>query len=173
MKLNVSCGKQTWPDFYCIDAVQHPKATRPVDLLFEFRFGPDGALGETLPLDDGCAAELHCYHYIEHVYLWEAPALVAEFRRLLRPGGRLILELPNLEAACRNLLAGLSNQMSTWPLYGDPGHRDPFMCHRWGYTPKTIKELLVQSGFSSVWIGPPRTHGRRVKRDMRVEAIRA
>jgi SAM-dependent methyltransferase len=169
VKLNVACGKQTWPTFFCVDAVAHPKATRAPDLLHAFAF--DGErLTNPLPLSDGCAEELHSYHFLEHVYRWEAPALLAEFHRLLQTDGVLVLELPNIEAAARNLLAGMDDQMAMWPLYGDPGHADPFMCHRWGYTPGTIRALLEAHGFRGVKLKPPQTHGCRANRDMRVEA---
>ena len=171
MKLNIGCGKQTWPGFYCVDAVRHPKASRAPDLLHAFQFAEDGALLNPLPLADDCADELHSYHFIEHVYRWEAPALVDEFRRLLKPAGKLVLELPNIAAAAQNLLAGMNDQMAMWPLYGDPEHRDPYMCHRWGYTPETITELLQAHGFSAASVLPPVTHGAKRKRDMRVEAL--
>jgi hypothetical protein len=171
MKLNIACGKQTWPAFYCVDAVRHPKATRDPDLLHAFQF--EGAtLTNPLPLADGCADQVHSYHFIEHVYAWEAPALVAEFRRLLSTEGLLVLELPNIEAAARNLLAGMNDQMAMWPLYGDPEHVDPYMCHRWGYTPATIKALLESQGFGAIRVLPPLTHGAKGNRDMRVEARR-
>jgi len=171
MKLNIGCGKQTWPGFYCVDAVRHPKASRAPDLLHAFQFTRDGSLHNPLPLADDCADELHSYHFIEHVYRWEAPALVAEFRRLLKPSGKLVLELPNIAAAAQNLLAGMNDQMAMWPLYGDWSHRDPYMCHRWGYTPETITALLQAHGFSAVNVLPPVTHGAKRKRDMRVEAL--
>ena len=171
MKLNIGCGKQTWPGFYCVDAVRHPKASRAPDLLHAFQFAGDGWLHNPLPLEDDCAEELHSYHFIEHVYRWEAPALVAEFRRLLKPSGKLVLELPNIAAAAQNLLAGMNDQMAMWPLYGNPEHRDPYMCHRWGYTPETITALLQSHGFSAVNVLPPVTHGAKRKRDMRVEAL--
>lgn len=168
MKINIGCGKQTWPDFYCIDAVAHPKANRELDMVYAFEFFSNGDLKHKIELPCGCADEVHSYHFIEHVYAWEAPSVIAEMRRLLKPGGKLILELPNIEAAARNLLNGDGDQLCMWPLYGDPGTKSKFMCHRWGYTPKTIKALL--GDFNKVRILPPQTHGKRANRDMRVEA---
>lgn len=169
MRINFGCGKQTWPDWFCIDAVRHPKASRDPDLLFALAFN-DTQLVEALPLADGCADELHSYHFIEHVYRWEAPAVLAEWHRLLRPGGLLVLELPNLEAACRNLLAGARDQMGMWPIYGDWGHRDPYMMHKHGYTPATIQALVAECGFTNIRMARPQTHKARSDRDMRLEA---
>lgn len=169
MKINFAAGKQVWRDFYCIDAVQHPKAPRSLDLVHALRFEGE-RLSNPIPLPDGCASELHSYHFLEHVYRWEAPALVAEWRRLLKPGGLLVLELPNIKLAAKNLTAGMDDQMTMWGFYGDPSWRDPFMCHRWGYTPETVKVLLL--GFEKVKALPPRTHGAKAQRDMRIEAYK-
>lgn len=169
MRINFACGKQTWADWYCIDAVRHPKATRDPDLLYAAEF--DGEeLRTPLPLADGCAEEVASFHFIEHVFRWEAPAMLAEWKRLLKPGGLLVLELPNIEAAAKNLIAGMDPQMWMFPFYGDPSHRDPYMMHKHGYMPRTIKELVAECGFKDIRILPPQTHGRRANRDMRVEA---
>lgn len=145
------------------DVQVSPKAPRPPEVLCDVR---------SLPFADACADEVMALHLIEHFYLWETPALLAEWRRVLKPVGQLTLELPNLRAACENLLANMTDQMCMWPLYGDPSHEDPYMCHRWGYTPQSIKALLADNGFTDIRILPPQTHGRRVNRDMRVEAKR-
>lgn len=171
VKINFGCGKQTWGGYFCVDAVRHPKASRDPDLLHALQFDGDKLLNP-LPLADGCCDELHSYHFIEHVYRWESPAVLAEFFRLLKPGGRLILELPDLEKAAKNLLLGSPDQMSMWPLYGDPGTKDPYMCHRWGYTPATMTKLLVDAGYQDIRVLPPQTHGARHNRDMRVECIK-
>lgn len=163
MRLNIGCGRMVLDGWTNCDVQVSPKAPRPPEILCDAR---------EVPLDDGCADELMALHLIEHFYLWEADGVLAEWRRLLRKGGKLILELPNLEDACRNLLRGTKDQMSMWPLYGDPSHEDPFMCHRWGYTPVTIAQLLSRNGFSKIKILPPQTHGRRRNRDMRVEAVK-
>lgn len=173
MKINFGCGKHTWAGWTCIDAVQHPKASRPLDIRWAAEFDASGALFDTVPLPAGCASELHSHHFIEHVYAWEAPALVREWHRLLQPGGLLVVECPNLMAAARNLLDGQGDQMAMWPLYGDPQHRSPFMCHRWGYTPATLAALLHACGFTNIDHRAPQTHGARINRDMRIEARKA
>lgn len=172
MKINVACGKQTWDGYFCVDAVRHPKATRDLDLVHAFEFDVD-RLVNPLPLEDGCAEEVCAFHFIEHVREYEAPALLREFHRLLKSGGTLILELPNIEAAARNLLAGMPPQMCWFAFYGDASHRDPYMLHQFGYTPATIRALLVECGFIKVQLKPPQTHGARANRDMRVEARKA
>lgn len=171
LKIHFACGKHVMDGWYNMDAVRHPAAKRDPELLFEMRF-KDGELVERIPLKDGCAEELFAAHIIEHFARYDVDAVVAEWKRLLRQGGRLILELPNLEAACRNLLAGMSDQMAMFPIYGDAGWKSPYMLHKYGYTPKTITALLAFHGFDNITLLPPVTHRARANRDMRVEAVK-
>ena len=161
MRLNIGCGRRVLAGWVNCDVQANPLAPYPPEILGDAR---------SIPLDDGCADTVMALHLIEHFYLWEVAAVLAEWHRLLKPKGQLILELPNIEAACRNLLNGMNDQMAMWPLYGDPQHKDHFMCHHWGYTPKTIKALLSDNGFGKILLLPPQTHGKRANRDMRVEA---
>lgn len=172
MKINYCCGRQVLDGWHNIDAAASPRAPRPPELLFTLRFKPDGQLVRKTPLDDDCATELQAMHVIEHFHVWQAPHVLAEWKRLLQPGGLLVLELPNLEAACRNVLAGLPDQMGMWPLFGDGTHMDPLNCHKFGYTPSTIIALVKAAGFIKAKVLPPITHGARQNRDMRIECIK-
>jgi len=46
-----------------------------------------------IPLEDGCADCLTCFTVLEHVA--DEGDTLAEFHRLLKPGGRLLLTVPN------------------------------------------------------------------------------
>lgn len=164
MKINVGCGRMVLDGWTNCDVQVSPKAPRPPEILCD---------AKKIPLPGESADVVMALHLLEHFYFWEVPSVLAEWRRLLKPGGKLILELPDLAKACRNLLEGKGDQWSMWPLYGDPGHEDPFMCHRWGYTPATLKAILVSNGFAKVHFCAPQTHGKRAQRDMRAEAIKA
>jgi len=54
-----------------------------------------------------------------------------------------------------------------WVLYGDPAWRDPLMCHRWGYTPRSLAQVMHEAGLRAL-----RRESVRFKlgdpRDMRV-----
>ncbi len=89
-------------------------------------------------------------HVLEHFHRWEAIELLGDFFRLLRPGGRLVLELPNLDSAIATLSGSNGrpvDQWGMWVLYGDPRSRNPLYGHKWGWTPKTLGAELDRVGF--------------------------
>ncbi|RMG09812.1 MAG: methyltransferase domain-containing protein [Planctomycetota bacterium] len=165
LKLNLGCGDKHLTGYLNLDAASSRRRVQP-DLCCDLR---------RLPLASGCADEILAVHVIEHFYAWEAPEVLSEWRRVLAPGGRLVLECPNLLHAAWELLAdperaarpGRDGQRSMWPLYGDPQWRDPLMCHRWGYTPASLERLLCEAGFVKVR-REPALFKQRDPRDMRV-----
>jgi predicted SAM-dependent methyltransferase len=170
--INYGCGRRIQNGWVNVDAVVNPKAPRAPEVLHALTFNADGSIVEPTPLPDEYADVLMAAHVVEHFREWEAPFVVLEWKRLLKPGGKLILELPNIEAAARNLLAGMDPQMWQFPFYGDGSHKDPYMLHKFGYTPKMIRRLVQDAGFKNIELLPPQTHGPRPNRDMRVEAVK-
>lgn len=81
-------------------------------------------------------------HLVEHLPFETAIAMIDEARRVLRPGGLLLLETPNPE----NLRVG-----AHW-FYMDPKHRNPI-------PPETLRWLVESRGFQSARI-ERLTHGR-------------
>ena len=118
-------------------------------------------------------------HGIEHFLPWEVRDVIVGVHKILRVGGTLILEQPNLEAAARVLL-GLDPpqyrgvlESAMWPIYGDPAHRDVGYLHRWGYTPTTLTALLRECApWASIVSKPQQYHRYATGRDFRLEAVK-
>ena len=114
-------------------------------------------------------------HVLEHFYEWEALDVLKEWRRILKPGGQLIVELPCMDKVfdylvqCAAKKKPVFAQMSWWALWGDPRYKSVEMTHKWGYSMQMLKTVLEQAGFTSVSITTPRYHLKQ--RDMRVVAI--
>ncbi len=165
MRLNIGCGKKRIPGYAGVDI--SPSAA--ADIV---------APADEIPLPDGSITEIMAVHLLEHFYQWQAPKALAEWARLLRPGGILVLELPDLMKWARNLVEGRMgkhpDQLHMWAAYGDPRTQDPLMAHHWGYCFETLKPLLVEAGFENIVEKPTQYHaiGRGV-RDFRVEATKA
>lgn len=166
MRLNIGCGGRRLPGYTGVDAVERPAA----DII---------ARADKIPLPDGSVDEIMAIHLWEHFYRWECDGVIGEWKRLLKPGAQLVLELPNLRKCCENLLSGRADggkhvdQLSYWGLYGDPRQSDQFMAHRWGWTPETLKAFLVEHGFTKISEEPTQWHpAGRQNRDMRIVSRR-
>lgn len=168
IKINAGSGRKNFHGYVNVDVQATPGYPAP-DVLADLR---------KIPLDSGCASELVAIHVFEHFYRWECDDLLDEWRRLLAPSGRLILEMPDVVKCAHNLINSFKgreknhpDQLSYWGLYGDPRYNDPFMCHRWGWTFATLKPLLEEHGFGEIEEKETLFHsnGRGI-RDFRVEA---
>lgn len=169
MKINVCCGTRVLPGYVNVD-VQAIGDAQP-DIIAD---------AKTIPLPDGCAEEVMAIHAFEHFYRWDCDAVIAEWRRLLHRGGLLVLELPNVLKCCKNVIDGLQrggkdpDQLGYWGLYGDPRTCDPYMNHRWGWAPDTLRRFLMERGFIDVTESSTQFHpAGRLYRDMRLEARKA
>lgn len=169
VRLNLGCGDKILKGYINADIAPSRRETRPQILCDQMR----------LSFQDDSADEILSVHNIEHFYLWEARTVVSEWLRILKPGGRLIVECPNLLNAAKELLknpeegacADKKGQMTMWVFYGDPGWKDPLMCHKWGYTPASLGRLLEDCGFQKVR-REAALYKKREPRDMRVTAVK-
>jgi ubiquinone/menaquinone biosynthesis C-methylase UbiE len=102
-------------------------------------------------------------HNIEHLYPHEVPLALAEFRRVLRPQGFVVVTCPDLQSVCEAVAA----DRLTEPLYRSAsgpvapldilyGHRPAlaagnlYMAHRCGFTRKVLGNTLQQAGFRAI-----------------------
>ena len=149
IRLNLGCGDKILGGYINVDFAESRKGNKP-DVVADLR---------SLQFEQDYVDEILSVHVIEHFYPWEAENLLTHWKEILKPGGSIILECPNILTAAKMLLeeperaaraVGKDGQMAMWPLYGDPAWQDPLMCHRWGYTPTTLKDLLEKCGFKNV-----------------------
>ena len=166
MKLNLGCGDKILPGYVNVDVVEARAGMKP-DVICD--------LHDLTPFADASVDEILSVHVVEHFWRWEVGAILREWLRVLKPGGRLVAECPNLKSACETFLgdpqqragAGEEGQRTLWVFYGDPKWKDPLMVHRWGYTPESLKALLEEAGFVQVRQEPAQFKLRE-PRDMRV-----
>jgi SAM-dependent methyltransferase len=101
-----------------------------------------------LPLPDSCADVVIMSELIEH--LVDTDAAVEEARRVLRPGGALLLSTPNLAAWFNRGLVGLGiqpvfSEVSLRGIYGRPGHE--VAGHLRLFTRRALVAFLTARGF--------------------------
>ena len=104
MRLNLGCGKDIRKGYENIDFLDIPGATR-IDLS-KFPW----------PFKDGSADEIMMLDFLEHFPYSKTNTILHECWRVLKPQGKLIVQVPDLEH-CARAAAFLS----------------PFMCNRCGW----------------------------------------
>ena len=102
-------------------------------------------------------------HSLEHLYAHEVPAALAEFKRVLKPGGFALITSPDLESIASLLVEhGPDHVVYVSPmgpitphdmLFGHSasiatGKR--FMAHNTGFTCASLGRLLLDAGFPTV-----------------------
>ena len=170
LRLNLGCGRHVLDGWFNIDVEASPLSSRAPDMISDAR---------RIDLPDGCASEIMAIHLWEHFYRWECDEVVVEWGRLLRHGGKLVLEMPDLFKFCQNILEERKrggkhlDQLGMWGLYGDQREKNPLMVHRWGWTYKTLALFLKENGFMDTEEKITQWHpAGRQHRDFRIEATR-
>jgi SAM-dependent methyltransferase len=139
MKVGINCGSGQRPflstpevKWHNIDSVEREGMSKP-DLVCD---------GAKLPFYDGVIDYFVLHHVLEHFGCGEGKALIDEAYRVLKPGGSLLVFVPNIQALAERWLAGgLSTQIYVTNLYGafmgDEADR-----HKWGFDPASLDEFL-------------------------------
>ena len=166
IRLNLGCGDKILDGYVNVDVVESRAGKRP-DVICD--------LHELSAFESNYADEILAVHVVEHFWQWEVVDILKEWTRVLKPGGKMILECPNLISAAEEFLknpeeaalGGAAGQRSMWVFYGDPGWRDPLMIHRWGYTPRSLATVMHLAGLTEL-AKEPAQFKLREPRDMRI-----
>lgn len=170
VKLHLGCGKEKRQGWINVDA----QAAVAPDIV---------ASVDSLPMcPDASVDVIEANHLFEHLTLGQARRSLREWARLLKPGGELLLELPDL-SACLRMLGRYEDaggiDLGMIGMYGWPPDIDAeglHQVHKWGWTRDGLAAELRAAGFEAPTFGPITQGWRpaaRYGRDMRVRAHRA
>lgn len=99
---------------------------------------------------DGSAVEIYASHVYEHLgYQDELPRALDEAHRVLMPGGRLRISVPDLEILCQLFLASahdLNAQFFVQRMIMG-GQMEPFDFHKTGFSYGILTGILKTHGF--------------------------
>jgi len=122
-----------------------------------------GTITDLGAVPDACVDAVYSSHNLEHIYDYEVPLALAEFKRVLKPGGLTWLVVPDMQLAAEWVVKGDMDDQplyispagpvrALWMFYGMgtsiPGM--PFMAHKTGFTASGLQGRLTVAGFSPV-----------------------
>jgi SAM-dependent methyltransferase len=116
------------------------------------------------PVPSRSVDAVYSSHNLEHVFAHEVSTALAEFLRVLRPGGGVLVTMPDLQSIADRIARGrLEDPMYETPtglsiapldvLYGHGAAiavGNEFMAHRTGFTARTLTHRLQAAGFCDV-----------------------
>lgn len=150
IKLHLGCGNKLLEDYINIDGeyMIHDQRIIFHDITKEF------------PIMDNIVDEILSVHVIEHIYKHLLIPMFLEWRRILKPGGFVAIEWPDLLKACKEVVSNPDCFWSENPdlkkctlksIYSDASmYPDLEMIHKWGYSNEYMIKLLKIAGYSNV-----------------------
>ncbi len=144
-----------------------PGAWREIRLDIDPGVAPDilASITDMRAVADGSVDAVWSAHNLEHLAAHEVPRALAEFRRVLRPGGFALITVPDLQQVAAlvaaDRLAEPAYQSPAGPiapldmLYGHGAAiaaGNGFMAHRTGFTARSLEAALVAARFDAVQV---------------------
>ena len=157
MRVHLGCGDKYWPGFVNVDG--YTKCDVQSDI-------------KELPFTDGEVSEIHLIHVFEHLPRMECDKALKEWRRVLKSGGKLVIEVPCMDKIAKMIVDGEENIVFTlFGIFGDVRLNRPEMLHQWCWSKKEIKSVLEAHNFVNIEVTEPFFHFE--KRDMRVVCFKS
>jgi SAM-dependent methyltransferase len=141
------------------ELVEHNRTT--VDRYYKFPFRQNKDIMVTdiimdardLKFSDAMFDEILCVNLIDHMKKEDFIKALKEWRRVLAYGGKLIIDVDDRAKQAEILVSAETNEEIEWALrliYCD--HVSEGRTHWWGYTPEYLKKILIDAGFTYIWM---------------------
>ena len=141
IRLNLGCGDDVKPGWINVDTYNEAADVKSDVKSFDC---PDNSVDIVL-----------ASHIIEHLQFSEAYDVLLKWKRMLKPGGKLIVETPDFLATCRDFV----NADEAWrvQLYGQFFATPwiPGQVHYFLYTETQLSGTLAQCGYRNIVRVPP------------------
>ena len=162
--LHVGCGPQNKSGLKGFSSSDWNEVRFDIDP----KVNPDiqGTLTDMSQVGSGSMDAIFSSHNIEHIFPHEVPVALAEFNRVLKPEGIVVITCPDLQSVCEVV----AQDKLLEPLYESPagqisaidilyGHRaamqhgNYFMAHKCGFTYSTLGGAFLDAGFKEIFGG--------------------
>lgn len=155
LKLHIGCGSTTLEGYVNIDIRNTPAAEVIAD-------------ARNLPYGESSVELIESYHLIEHIPRFDLPPTLIKWHKMLIPGGRVIVECPDLDKVCELYLDGQDSVLAL--IYG--GQRYPqHDTHYFGYNFKRLAALFQEAGFTEIIEKPAQDYHIKHCPSLRLECV--
>jgi len=151
IKLNIGSGGVEIPGYISLDKYDL-RAHILMDVFDMDKYFPENSVEEIL-----------ASHLFEHVNPYKSVDLLKSWLKILKPGGKLIMEVPNIEELCKDFVTadkqaryGILNCIYGAVNTQDDNNREGKITapHLWGWYPEMMYDHLVWAGYSNIKFGP-------------------
>jgi GT2 family glycosyltransferase/SAM-dependent methyltransferase len=144
IKLNLGSSGISYPGYLSVD-MHDPRSHVHMDIT-------------KLDFDDNSVTEILASHVFEHLNPYHAIDILKNWLRVLKPGGKLIMEMPNIEALCRkfvtankterySILNAVYGSVNTTDIGGPDNITSP---HLFGWWPESLYDHMGAAGFTNI-----------------------
>ena len=144
LKLNLGSGGVPYPGYLSVD-LYDKRAHVHMDIT-------------KLDFDDNTAEEILASHVFEHLNPYHSTDILVEWKRVLKPGGQLIMEMPDIEALCKRfttastgerygILNAIYGSVNTTGVGGPDNITAP---HLFGWWKESLYDHLVNAGYVDI-----------------------
>lgn len=144
-KLHIGCGDRYKKGYINVD-------------LFDSTIADLMVPADALPLDSETVELIESYHLIEHFGYTNTLLAFNEWWRVLKPGGKLILETPDIETSFKKFTDSSSHDEKALLLNWIFGHEFDGYTHKFCFPKILLKKTLEETGFTTIEIQAPQTH---------------
>lgn len=131
--LDVGCGKQkVHPRCLGVDAYDDYPTVNLKAYMWD--------LG---PFADNSVDGLICFSALEHISKYQVMPTLAEFERVLKPGGRFVILVPDLEWVCKRFLEEPDPNWNMDLIFGTQEHEG--QQHKTGFTEDIFAKYFVEA----------------------------
>jgi predicted SAM-dependent methyltransferase len=142
-KINLGCGTKLLKGFINVDIMDFAREG------YEFVRSDV----RKLPFKDNYADYILAYQVLEHIPIWEVAVTLAEWRRVLKPGGRMVVTCPNFDHLVWAWINEITNKkldqekylQLTQHIYGNQMHEGE--SHKTPMTPQFLNACMSVAGF--------------------------
>lgn len=142
-----------------------PGEWREIRLDIDPAVEPDieASITDMSAVTDGSVDAVWSAHNLEHLLAHEVPVALSEFLRVLKPGGFVLVTMPDLQQVAHLVAEGRLEDVAYQSALGPVAALDMlygfrpalaagnhFMGHRTGFTAASLERLLAAAGFAQV-----------------------